>query len=302
MLLFNGERVQLPATYKDNGKLTMDLLKHKKDIFEKYDFPIVIKFKPFATTRHTNGITELPGAIKSLPRANVQSRDESGELIYCERYTKDEGGNIIPFPRKIVMDRTLIIGEKEWEKAVFVLFYSSLLKDHRIEVDNPREANKTAANLNTLRAKVLGSIFNPESYKLTDDIIRKVAMSYNSHDENIDMLKNNLYAEVERQQSIDNKSYQKFIDATEMGQIVLVKANIMLAVNKGLIRAFPENANTIAYVKGDEMGSGITQYNVEALKYEELADYLLEDEDQYNILLSVLGKEAQTETKEDNKD
>lgn len=290
MYLINGEKATIPVTPGKQNTLVNEIARCRDYLKNKVGYPIIFKIPDRLVKVNSDGQKELPGVKKLVSVTTVQTEQGVEELRYCKSYKFDNDKNIVPFPMKIEFSKILIISEADWEKAVFLYKYSDT---QSIEFCNPKKENKDRKNIRRIEANVRGTIFSPSKYGLTEEKLTQIALSYGivSANNDIDEIQNGLFDKVQALQSKTKKGFNAFLEIAKMGKRVTILANIRIAEKEGKIKDFAENASTWGYQQGDgKMGFSIMSYISVDNKHEELADYFINNEKDYDEFVNVLGK------------
>lgn len=294
MILVNGEILKINDK---TSPLATEIRKHRDYLKKEIGFPVVFRFPDKYFKKTEDGQIETPGAKRYTTKLNFHGERGSEEIIYCARYWRDANDNIVHYPHHVIIDKTLIVQEKDWDLAVFMRFFNNEHGKSYELIDNKAKHAKKIKN-RKLQARVQSIINTPDEVGFSLEKLRIVALGYGISSENNDEMQNMLWDQVYAEQIKSKKGFRNFLNTVEQNDLLLIKANLHKAISSNLIKNYSGHKQTWSYVKADgEMGAAIMRYKTEVNAVMELAEYYQHDKKAFQQLIELLGSDAITITK-----
>lgn len=288
MLLVNGEVIDLSG----RKAIEKEIAKKKKELEDELGWPVVFRFPEKFFVKLSNGQIQTPGAKRLATKINFHGEKGSMEMIYCKRYWNDANDNIARFPNKIVMDRTLIVNEKDWDLAVFLRYYYPQY-GNKYEVVNQKKIESNRFELNLFETKARNYIHTSEEAGITEDNLRILALAYGIDNDDIIAIKNNLWDAVQIDQHKTKQGYTRFLDLIEREDLITIRANVQKAIKLDIIRDYKANKQAWAYrADKDAMGKVIMRYKDANNAIGELVSFLNSKNKAYKELLGILSNDS----------
>jgi hypothetical protein len=274
MLLVNGEIVDLSG----RQPIEKEIAKYKKDLENEVGWPIVFRFPENLFVKLSNGTIQTPGPKRFATKINFHGDKGTMEMMYCKRYWQDPNDNLAHYPNKIIMDRTLIVNEEDWDLAVFLRYYYPQY-GYKYELVNQKKIESNKFELSLAETKVRNYIHTSEDAGISESDLRSMALSYGIDSEDIMTLKNNLWETVKSDQLRTSEGYSRFLNLVGDDKLVAIKSMIHKAVGLNIIHDYKEKKKTWAYsTEDDVMGKAIMRYKDSNNSMGELANFLIEND------------------------